>query len=202
MPTLLAPKRKALNATVASIDIDAPFTYRLLTVDEVVLESIDAAVLSKYCESFKKAHITDAALAATMTVDDMRSLLKAAPLGHILRLRQLLQQNCTPRPKISSKSSWIFPSTVIGKGASDGTLQENILKANELVMVSSSLLFGSGVAILTTLPDECADGTDCPRLRFLDFLLWTVSCSLVSLRVHPTPEPDQSYNTRLASLAQ
>ena len=110
-----------------------------------------------------------------MSMDDIRSLLPEAPLGHMLRLRQIFRD--TPQLVHAPPASRMqrFGAKFISNWACDGQAKENQVVLSDVILVTGSLLLSISASLLFSMPSGCSDGDPCVALRQVDAILWTVS---------------------------
>lgn len=165
----------ASSSSSASIhDLPMITSYYRLSLDELFALP-DHAHLAKYVPTFKGASI-DVDLASDMTIDDIRSLLPDAPLGHCLLMRRILAERSTPKAFVPAgcDSSVVAVSRLIGRTAVAGDTREWIFENVELNLVVASLLFAVSFQAIVSAPESCAGGVECPVLLTIDACLWAV----------------------------
>ena len=81
--------------------------------------------LAQYVEAFERNEVV-AELAHEMTTRELREMLPLAPMGHILRMRQLLDSELRPRPVAPASAAWLFPFRMVSGGTLDDNLEEKL----------------------------------------------------------------------------
>ena len=135
--------------------------------------------LGAFVQLFEEAAI-DTELACEMDATELAGLLPpGTPFGHALRLRKLFAAAAAaakqPHARIPHGPAWQHGARFIAAGTMQGDLSASLQFILDLVLIISSLLLSLSISPLLTMPEACADGSDCRGLRSADALLWAVS---------------------------
>jgi hypothetical protein len=57
-----------------------------------------------------------------MTTSELREMFPSAPMGHLLRMRQLLDVELKPRPVAPASLAWLFPFRMVSGAPCNASL--------------------------------------------------------------------------------
>ena len=170
------PTRPAFPSTPKDEEIDATFT-RCKTLDEL-FEGAGAELAP--CKALLEAQALDASLAAELDAAQLEHVLAGEPLGHVMRVKQLLRG---ARVAVLPPTTGLMAfSRFCSAGTLRGDLHTTLLLWYEVCVVMASLLLTLSVSACLNPVQSCAfeggaaePSSSCSKLVWADSVFWLLA---------------------------